>query len=207
MKKTHIITAIILLTTAIPSIAYRFIFASSLSDRLDLLGYFTIQSNILAVLVVALTMAGLPIGEKIKLAVGAAIGATAIIYQLVLRQTWNPEGLSAIVSNINHGSTTLLYLIWFWTEPVISGFSRKDVMSVIPYPAVYCLFGIFEAYNRERPVRYFFLDIPAQGWGVFALWFLGLTILFISLGFGILMIYNKLSTLVFRYNLDKSAPL
>ncbi|MBN2659575.1 MAG: Pr6Pr family membrane protein [Spirochaetales bacterium] len=182
MNRLNKAITILLLATAIPAISYRFFGAASWADRLDLLGYFTIQSNILVILIVALQAGGREIKVRLKLAVGAAIIITGLIYQFFLRQTWNPQGVSALVSNINHGSTTVLYLLWFFTDTRRTGIPWNELWTVIPYPAVYCLFGVFEAFYRTRPIRYFFLDIRQNGWVSFAFWFAGLTVLFLMAG-------------------------
>ncbi|MBB6482673.1 Pr6Pr family membrane protein [Spirochaeta isovalerica] len=181
MNRLNKAITILLLATAIPAISYRFIEAASWADRLDLLGYFTIQSNILVILLVALQAGGRKITTA-KLPVGAAIIITGLIYQLLLRQTWSPQGVSALVSNINHGSTTVLYLLWLCTDSYRTRISWKEIWKVIPYPAGYCLFGVFEAFYRTRPIRYFFLDIRRNGWASFSFWFAGLTGLFLLAG-------------------------
>lgn len=192
MKRLNTSLALLLLITAIPAVAYRILEAPDLRDRLDLLGYFTIQSNILVILIVVLSLIAVKISAEVKLSVAVAISITAIIYQLFLRQTWEPRGLSAIVTNINHGSTTVLYLLWFWTDPTGTSLPYKRLWTVIPYPAAYCLFGIYEAFNRVRPIRYFFLDIRNTGWDGFALWFAGLTVLFLGTGALILSIRRRI---------------
>jgi len=180
-----------LLVTAVPSVSYRFFEAVSWEERLDLLGYFTIQSNILVIAIVALTLAGINVTARWKIAGGAAIIVTGLIFQLFLRQNWAPQGLSALISNINHGSTTVLYLLWLYFDPQKTELSWNEIWVALPYPAAYCLFGIFESFTRTRPIRYFFLDIQKRGWSSFSLWFAALVVLFLCSGALALLLSRK----------------
>lgn len=195
MKKISTVLSYTILCTSVPAVLYRFFEADSILSKLDLLGYFTIQSNIMVIGIVFLSLLGVAVSERWKLAAAAAIIITAVIYQLFLRGSVVQQGVSLLISNVNHGSTTVLYLLWFWFTGHRGQLKTRDIWTVIPYPALYCIFGICEGFIKNSS-RYFFLDIRQIGWSGFALWFVGLTLFFLGSGFFVIYINDKMSVSV-----------
>ncbi len=189
-RRINLILSIAILVTAIPAITYRFIEAGTVFNRFSLLGYFTIQSNIMVIIIVFLSLIGITVSRKLGLSIATAITLTAIIFQMFLRKGWNPEGISNLISNINHGSTTVLFLFWFWSPPGKRKLNIKDLYAVIPFPALYCLYGTIEGYISGSP-RYFFLNIRKVGIGSYLLWITAILFLITCIGFFVIIIDSK----------------
>lgn len=116
-----------------------------------------------------------------------AISITALIFQVFLKSNWNATGLSNIVSNINHGSTTILFIVWFLLSPTENIIQFKSIYKALIYPVIYCVFGILENTTTGK-IRYFFLDIKTLGWNGFAIWFFILAIIFLLISLVIIKI-------------------
>ncbi len=181
-RNLRITVSILILATSLPALAYRFIEAGSLLYIVNLLGYFTIESNILVDIIVIRTLLGRPFSRRVELAAAAAITVTALVFQLFLRSWFaDASGLSTVVMYINHGSTTVLFLLWFLLSKRSGVLSIGDLKAVVLYPAIYCLAGIIEWLIRGE-ARYFFFDITGMGAIGSILWLLGLTVLFLFIG-------------------------
>ncbi|MDA3850910.1 MAG: Pr6Pr family membrane protein [Spirochaetaceae bacterium] len=187
------IIALLIVLSASYALGYLIISQESWSGRLNLLGYFTILSNILVLTLMIFYLFNQNISGPIELATGAAIIVTAVVFQLFLKKDLELFGVSLVVADINHGSTALLYILWFLLVPSPSlGYS--DLWAVIPFPAGYILFASLEGLKREEP-RYFFLDLKNLGMGPFLFWITALAGVFLFLG--LLLIFIKMEIALF----------
>lgn len=188
------ILSIIILITAIFAIGYRFLEAETLISKVYLLGYFTIQSNLIVIVVVALSLFNIRLNREWEMTVVTAISITALIFQVFLKSYINPTGLNNIIANMNHGSTTILFIFWFLSAPVSKNIELKKIFKALIYPSIYCVFGVLENLITGNS-RYFFLDVKTLGWSGFMLWFLGLATIFLLVTYVIIKadhINNKL---------------
>ncbi len=181
----------LLLLTAIPAVTYRVIEALLSSSLSHLLGYFTIQSNLAVIVVVLL---GKKAPRSIQLSVASAITVTAIVFQLFLRGFLDLTWVTSVVTHINHGTTTILYLFWFYHMDEQVGLTRKDLAITLIYPVIYCVFAIVENRLTGR-ARYFFFDLENIGIRGFLLWFTLLAMLFLLAGGLLLLVDRRLQTM------------
>ncbi len=188
------IVSIGILATSIPAISYRVIEAESILHVLNLFGYFTIQSNVAVLVLVIAALSGRRFSRRVELAVAVAITITAIIFQLFLRPWIEGTGVTVLVSNINHGSTTILYLLWFYLSERREELVFKDILFTIPYPAIYCVFGVLEGLIRKQ-ARYFFLDLRSLGF-LFLLWLVGLILLFLGVASLIILLDRRPDSII-----------
>jgi hypothetical protein len=149
--------------------------------------YFTILSNIFVALVTTAT-AIVPrsaIG-RVLMRPGVAAGAllyvaiTGLIYFLVLRHLWQPQGLQFWVDAIQHYAVPILFL-GFWLFGVIKG---RLTVDVVPKLLVFPL--LFAGYTLIRGpfagwYPYPFIDAGELGYGTVAA-----NIVFLVAGFGVL---------------------
>lgn len=109
--------------------------------------YFTILSNIL-VAIVFTTVVSQPYTNsffahpKVKTGVGVYIFITGIVYFLILRQTWNPTGLSLLADIVLHYIMPGLYLIeWLVFTP--KGYLRwKDALRWLVFPLAFLAWAL-----------------------------------------------------------------
>ena len=157
--------------------------------------YFTILTNILvavnltAVLIKPQSRAGIFFSrDSPQAAIAVYIFVVGLVYNLILRKLWAPQGLQLIVDNILHSAVPLLYVL-FWIVFV----SKKNLVWIdavrwLAYPAVYFLWVIiFGALTSFYP--YPFIDVNVLGYptmflhaGVLLVVFVMLAILVIAIG-------------------------
>lgn len=128
------------------------------------LGYFTILSNIF-VAAVCLAVArgrgdGLA-GPVPRAAVALFIGITGVIYVIVLRPLWHPQGAQWWADTGLHYAVPVLYLLG-WLAGPHGGLHRRGLLAALAFPAVY--FGWALLVGRlSGQYPYPFLDLSALG--------------------------------------------
>ena len=132
--------------------------------------YFTIDTNIL----VALCFTFIFLGNGSRLgklftkattitALTVYITIVGIVYNTILRLTWDPQGLQRIVDELLH-SVIPIYFILFWVifTPT-EGLKYKQVFSWLIYPLVYIFYAVVHgAITKFYP--YLFVDVTRHGY-------------------------------------------
>jgi len=106
--------------------------------------YFTILTNLL----VALCYTNLIISEKdifftkpnTLSAITVYIAIVGLIYNLVLRQQWNPTGIRKLVDELLHSVNPLLFILYWILFVPKGGLQWKNIFSWLVYPAAYCIY-------------------------------------------------------------------
>lgn len=156
--------------------------------------FFTILTNLLIALgttlsfIISRSPAGLFFSRP-ELQTGTAIyiAVVGIVYSLVLRELWNPEGAQKIADLLLHDLVPLLYVVWWFIFVPKTGLRWKHAVWWLVYPFAYLVYTIV----RGRIVGsypYPFLDVTALGYGrvlanafVLLVVFLGIGLLIIAL--------------------------
>jgi hypothetical protein len=148
--------------------------------------FFTILSNILVALV--LSSAALAIGSgrlailtgpKVRAAAALYIGFTGVIYFLLLRTLWEPQGWQLVADAILHYATPVLYLV-FWAVFVPKGRLRlADVRAFLVFPVLYAIYSLLRGPLVDW-YPYPFLDPGRAGIGLVAI-----NVIFLIMGFGL----------------------
>jgi hypothetical protein len=131
--------------------------------------YFTILTNLLVA--ISFTVLLFP-NNKLHLsfsknsvltAVTVYILIVGLVYNLVLRSQWNPQGLQLIADNGLHTATPLLTLLyWFLYVPVIDIIWKQTAVWII-YPVVYLTYVLIRgSFSNFYP--YFFIDVSKLGY-------------------------------------------
>jgi len=162
--------------------------------------YFTITTNLLVAItcVMLLLAPNSRLGEflgrqKTLTATTSYILVVGIIYNVLLRIIWKPEGVQLIVNELLHAVIPILFLIYWLT------FVRKDELkwnSVWPwllYPIIYTIYVfIFGAITGFYP--YHFIDLGQLGLNTTIINACGITLFFIVISLllvGISKLYKK----------------
>jgi len=132
---------------------------------LNYLSFFTILTNILVAAVMTATALGRPPSASLHGAATLSIAVVGLIYSLVLRSIWDPQGWQKVADALLHDVVPVLAIV-FWV-----GFARKGALkaSDIPVWLVYPL--VFFAYAMARGAvdgwyPYPFLDAGRIGYQV-----------------------------------------
>ncbi|HEX7814427.1 Pr6Pr family membrane protein [Dyella sp.] len=135
------------------------------------LGYFTILSNILAAM--ALTACALR-SRSGPMAIFQRPGTwtcvtmsmlvVGLVYNVMLRGLWHPQGLQILGDNIVHVAMPAWILLYWWLAVPKATLRWPHVWIWLVYPAVYFAYALLRgAWDGWYP--YPFLDVKAIGYG------------------------------------------
>ncbi len=139
----------------------------TLAGTLQFFGYFTILTNLSIVLVAAtaaMGVGGFFARPRVRAAVALYIAVTGLIYVLILRHLWQPQGLQWWADSGLHYATPLAYLAW-WVWRVPHGSLRwRDLGAWLLFPLAFLGWTLLRgAWLSEYP--YPFVDVGILGLG------------------------------------------
>jgi len=130
--------------------------------------FFTILTNLLAAAALAaaatnrsatfLTMPGIVTG------IAASIVLVSISYNLLLRNTWNPQGWQLLADVILHDVTPAMFLGWWWLSASARLLSYLQILRWAGYPIVYFVYAMLRG-ELTAFYPYPFIDVQALGLG------------------------------------------
>jgi hypothetical protein len=157
--------------------------------------FFTILTNILAALVFT-AVALQPKGgwgpwlcrPSVQAATAVYIAVVGMVYQLLLRQLWNPQGAQWVADVLLHSIIPVGYVLYWLLFARRAGLNWKDAVVWLTYPAVYLVYTLARgAMSGLYPYR--FVDVNVLGYGGvlaraagFLLVFLGMGLLVVTVG-------------------------
>jgi hypothetical protein len=159
------------------------------------LSFFTILTNLLVALVFtaiaigpAQTRLQFFLSPSVQAATAVYITIVGIVYQLLLRQIWNPQGAQWVADVLLHTIIPAGYVLFWLLFAPRAGLRWKDAVNWLVYPAVYLLYVLARgAMSGLYP--YPFVDVKVLGYGgvlaravVFLLFFLGMGLLVVAVG-------------------------
>jgi hypothetical protein len=157
--------------------------------------FFTILTNFLVALVFTATVFSSGTGwgrffcrPSVQASAAAYIAIVGIIYRLLLRQLWNPQGMQWVADVILHEVIPVGYVLYWLLFAPRTGLRWKDAIGWLAYPAVYAMYVLARgAVSGLYP--YPFMDVNVLGYGgvlahaaVFLLVFLGMGLLVVGVG-------------------------
>lgn len=126
--------------------------------------YFTILTNVAALLVLSASITGRPAFFSRALAkttVAVAISVVSIVYAAVLAHLWKPEGLFWLADILLHYISPAIYVLWWLTEGRSGTARAGDIPRVLAYPLAYLCWVLARgAAAGEYP--YPFLDLTVR---------------------------------------------
>lgn len=133
--------------------------------------FFTVLTNILVASALALPLlapasAGGRFFARPAVATGVAtnIALAGLVYSLVLRQLWNPQGLQRVADFVLHDVMPVLFLIYWWIAVPKRELRWAHVAGFLLYPIVYFIYVMLRgALTGAYP--YPFIDAAALGIG------------------------------------------
>lgn len=134
------------------------------------LSYFTVLTNIL----VAITLTSSVVVPDSKIgsflskpgpqnAVAVYIGIVGLIYSLVLRRLWAPEGLAKFADATLHDVVPILYIVYWFVFVAKGTLLWKDAFGWLVYPLFYVFYTLIRgAVTNDYP--YPFADVTQLGY-------------------------------------------
>jgi hypothetical protein len=111
--------------------------------------YFTILTNLIAVLSYTAVWLNSSKGFPYTLtrprslsAVTVYILIVGIIYNIILRSLWHPQGLQLIVDELLHTILPVLFLLFWWLFVPKTGLKWRFAFAWLWYPAVYIIYTV-----------------------------------------------------------------
>lgn len=156
--------------------------------------YFTILTNLL----VAVSFTSLLFPKSrwhsffsrntVLTAVTIYILIVGLVYNLVLRSQWNPQGLQLIADNGLHTATPLLTLLYWYAYVSVKNIKWNQTVTWLLYPFVYLIYALIRgSFSNFYP--YFFIDVNKLGYskalinaGYVTLAFMVVSLLLLGLG-------------------------
>lgn len=170
-----------------------------LPTLVNFISYFTILTNTL-VSVYFTTLWWRPSTRSVEFfsrpSVGTAITmyilVVGIVYNVILRFIWDPQGLQKIVDEILHTVNPIFFLGWWIICIRKTKLPWGSVGKWIIYPLVYCIYVLVRgAVTNSYP--YPFMDVGQLGYQAVLINSLGVTALFLVLGFAFIGISRALA--------------
>ena len=133
--------------------------------------FFTINTNILVALCLSFialapnSRAGKFFSKATTVtAITVYIIIVGIVYNVILRSTWNPQGLQKIVDELLHSVTPVLFLLFWLIFVRMEDLKWKNAFPWLIYPVVYMSYAlVFGAITSFYP--YPFVDVSDLGYG------------------------------------------
>ncbi|WP_248746291.1 Pr6Pr family membrane protein [Pseudomonas sp. MWU12-2037] len=132
--------------------------------------YFTVLTNILVAVV--LTCAAISgdspfrrffLNPKVQGGVTAAIVLVGLAYNLLLRHTWNPQGLQWVADELLHDVMPVLFVIYWWFCVPKGTLQWRDFWPWLIYPALYFVYALVRGYFVGS-YPYPFIDVGQLGY-------------------------------------------
>ncbi len=130
--------------------------------------FFTILTNLLVAIVLTGALAsrdpqGIFKRAGVQSAAAVYILVVMLVYVLLLRHIWNPQGTQLVADSLLHYAVPLLYALYWLTAVPKSGLAWGDPLRWLLYPFVYFLYSLaLGAARGEYPCR--FIDPIALGY-------------------------------------------
>lgn len=151
--------------------------------------FFTILSNIAVAVVVSILLMKEerhPLLKPANLtAIAVYIFVVGLVYNLVLRQLWSPQGWQWVADNLLHVVTPILYLLYWWQFVPDKPQRWKLALLWLLYPAIYFVYAIIRG-QLEGVYPYPFIDVNQLGFQKVFINALIIMLLFLATGWGFL---------------------
>ena len=163
-------------------------------------GYYTILTNLLVAINLSclLFLPGSRAGKffasySVHTAIMLNILLVGLGYNLLLRNTWNPEGLQRIVDELLHVVVPAFYLFYWLFIRTKERIQWRSLITWLAYPLLYMCYALARG-TYENWYPYFFIDANKLGYSSVLKNCSGLIIVFIILGALSIAIANTVSS-------------
>ena len=124
-------------------------------------------------------------------AIAVYITVVGVVYNLILRSLWQPEGMQRLVDELLHSLIPTLFIIYWLSVQPKSALRWKDAFGWLAYPFVYVLFILFRG-NLSGFYPYPFVDADKIGYNAVLLNCLFLFLAFTGLSLILILIHKMM---------------
>jgi hypothetical protein len=162
--------------------------AAMLGVVITYFSFFTILTNFLVALV--FTAAAIhprarwgqfPLRPSVQAGTAVYIAIVGIVYQLLLRHLWNPQGAQWVADVLLHSIIPLGYVLYWWLFAPRDELNWKNAVGWLVYPGAYLVYTLARgAVSGLYP--YPFVDVNTLGYGGVLARAAGLMMVFLGMG-------------------------
>jgi hypothetical protein len=168
--------------------------AAMLGAVITYFSFFTILTNFLVALVFTATAVGprarwgeWVLRPSVQASAAVYIAIVGIVYQLLLRHLWNPQGAQWVADVLLHSVIPVGYVLYWWLFAPRDELSWKNAIGWLVYPGAYLIYTLARgAVSGLYP--YPFVDVNALGYGGVLTRAAGLMLVFLGMGLVIVAI-------------------
>ena len=162
--------------------------AAVLDAVITYFSFFTILTNLLVALVftAAALCARAAWGQwvlrpSVQASAAVYIAIVGIVYQLLLRHLWNPQGAQWVADVLLHSIIPVGYVLYWWLFAPRDELSWKNAIGWLVYPGAYLVYTLARgAVSGLYP--YPFVDVTTLGYGGVLARAAGLMLVFLGMG-------------------------
>jgi hypothetical protein len=117
------------------------------ASLLNFLSFFTIETNLLIAVALTIFLTQPPAerflsGHKVKSALVVYITIVGVVYEVLLRHLWHPQGMQLLADTLLHDAIPLFYVL-FWVVFVPNGSLHwSDPARWLVYPIVFFIYSM-----------------------------------------------------------------
>ncbi|HKH63281.1 MAG TPA: Pr6Pr family membrane protein [Flavitalea sp.] len=120
------------------------------------------------------------------------ITVVGLVYNLILRSLWQPQGLQRLVDELLHSLVPILFLIYWLLSQPKSALRWKDAFGWLAYPFLYLLYVLFRG-NLSGFYPYPFVNADTLGYSAVFLNCFFLFVAFAGLSMVLIFIHKMLT--------------
>lgn len=161
-----------------------------LTKTVQFFSYFTILTNSLAAIYFTVVLFSKAKNSWLLLpttatAIAVYITLVGLVYNVVLRFTWNPQGFQKLVDELLHTFNPLFFILFWWLFVSKENLKWKNAFLWLLYPLFYFVYILLRGALTDA-YPYPFIDVNAHGYA--KVFFNSLVILLVFLFFSFLFI-------------------
>lgn len=122
------------------------------------------------------------------------ITIVAIVYNVLIRNTWNPEGIEIIIQEFLHVVNPLAFFAYWIVFIDTKALKYGDAVTFLLFPFVYLMITFFRG-SLTGFYPYWFLDVGKMGWITVSAYSFGLFLVFLAFGLGYIFLGKRKSNL------------
>ena len=158
-------------------------------------GYFTILTNLFCALVATAFAIRVDANSKwiawrtpwVVTAAAVAIVMVGAIFHVMLRHTYQPQGLAVLTNLLHHYAIPVVFPVLWWLTVRRGSVDWSDLTRVFAYPAAYLVYIVLRG-EVSGIYPYPFLDVPQIGYTQVLMNSAGISLIFIVTGLAFIAI-------------------
>lgn len=154
----------------------------------NFLSFFTVLTNLLAAAALTLPWtarrsraARFMARPSVLAGITTSIALVGIVYGLLLRGLWQPQGLQWLADVLLHDAMPIVFLLYWWLFVPPSRLRGRDIATWAVYPALYFIYSLLRGASGG-PYPYPFIDVGRLGYAQVGLNALAMLLAFTALG-------------------------